>query len=82
MVAVLAVSTHNKFSHAQAGETVGWVLLGLACLGIWIALAHWPARVAQHKGYDYKRCLIFSLIFLPAAIVAAYLLPTREQPAH
>lgn len=78
MVTVLAASTPHH--HAHAGEVVGWVLVAIVCLGIWIALAHWPARVAQDKGYSFQRYLIYGLICFPVALVSAYLLRDRHQP--
>jgi hypothetical protein len=36
-----------------AVSTFGWVLIGVACLAIWIALAFWPARVARRKGHSF-----------------------------
>ena len=49
---------------------------------IWIAIAFWPARVAGRKGHSFIGYFIFSLFFFPAAIIAAYLVPTapKSQP--
>ncbi len=33
-----------------AVSAFGWVLLAIAFVVIWIALAFWPARVARRKG--------------------------------
>jgi hypothetical protein len=44
---------------------------------IWIAIAFWPARVAGRKGHSFIGFFIFSLIFFPAALIVAYLVPRR-----
>lgn len=46
---------------------------------IWIAIAFWPARVASRKGHSFIGYFIFSLIFFPAALLVAYLVPDRTQ---
>ena len=48
-----------------AVSTFGWVLLALAFLVIWIAVAFWPARVARRKGHSFIGYFIFSLFFFP-----------------
>ena len=65
-----------------AVSTVGWVLLGIAFLIIWIALAFWPARVARRKGHSFIGYFIFSLIFFPLALLTAYLVRDRRAPAY
>ncbi len=50
-----------------------WILIAV----VWIALAFWPARVAGRKGHSFIGYFIFSLIFWPAALIVAYLVPTR-----
>ena len=54
-------------------STFGWVLIGVAALAIWIAIAFWPARVAQRKGHSFLGYFIFSLFFFPLALLMAYL---------
>ncbi len=54
-------------------STFGWVVLGAAALAIWIALAFWPARVADRKGHSFLGYFIFSLFFFPLALLIAYL---------
>ena len=46
---------------------------------IWIAVAFWPARVAGRKGHSFVGYFIFSLIFFPAALIVAYLVPARAR---
>jgi hypothetical protein len=63
-------------------STAGWVLLGIAFLVIWIAIAFWPARVARRKGHSFVLYFIFSLIFFPLALLTAYLVHDRTQPQY
>ena len=44
---------------------------------IWFAIAFWPARVAGRRGHNFFGYFIFSLIFFPAAIIVAYMVPDR-----
>ena len=60
----------------------GWALGGIAFLIIWIAIAFWPARVARRKGHSFILYFIFSLIFFPLALLTAYLVRDRTQPAY
>jgi hypothetical protein len=54
-----------------------YFLLWILCALIWIAIAFWPARVAGRKGHSFIGYFIFSLIFFPAALIVAYLVPRR-----
>ena len=54
-----------------------WWIVGLV---IWIAIAFWPARVAGRKGHSFLGYFIFSLIFFPAALIAAYVVQDRTVP--
>jgi hypothetical protein len=45
----------------------------VAALAIWIAIAFWPARVAERKGHSFLAYFIFSLVFFPLALLTAYL---------
>jgi hypothetical protein len=65
-----------------AVSTFGWVFLAVAFLIVWIALAFWPARVARRKGHSFIGYFIFSLFFFPLALLTAYLVQDRTQPAH
>ena len=60
----------------------GWVLIGVAFLIIWIAIAFWPARVARRKGHSFIGYFIFSLFFFPLALITAYLVGDRRRPAY
>ena len=63
-------------------SALGWTLGGIAFLIIWIAIAFWPARVARRKGHSFILYFIFSLIFFPLALLTAYLVRDRTQPAY
>ena len=65
-----------------AVSAVGWTLIGIAALAIWIALAFWPARVAHRKGHSFIGYFIFSLFFFPLALITAYLVHDRRAPAY
>ena len=58
--------------------TVGWILIGIVALAIWIALAFWPARVAARKGHSFIGYFIFSLFFFPLALIMAYVVKDRR----
>jgi hypothetical protein len=53
------------------------VLLTVILVIIWVALAFWPARVADRKGHSFLGYFIFSLFFWPAALIVAYLVEDR-----
>jgi hypothetical protein len=54
---------------------IWWIVLAV----VWIAIAFWPARVAGRKGHSFVGYFIFSLIFFPAALIIAYLVPVRGR---
>jgi len=62
-------------------STAGWVIVAIALLAIWIALAFWPARVARRKGHSFLGYFIFSLVFFPLALIAAYTVEDRTVTA-
>ena len=62
-------------------STVGWSLLGVLFLCIWVALAFWPARVARRKGHSFLGYFILSLFFFPLALIMAYVVGDRAAPA-
>ena len=64
-----------------AMSTVGWTILAVAFLCIWVALAFWPARVAGRKGHSFLLYFIFSLFFFPLALITAYMVHDRAHPA-
>lgn len=61
---------------------VGWAVMAVVFLAIWIAVAFWPARVAGRKGHSFIGYFIFSLVFFPLALITAYLVHDRAVPAH
>jgi hypothetical protein len=58
-------------------STVGWVIVAIVFLCIWVALAFWPARVAARKGHSFAGYFILSLFFFPLALLAAYMVHDR-----
>jgi len=48
---------------------------------IWIALAFWPARVANRKGHSFVGFFIFSPICWPLALIVAFLVTDRRPVA-
>ena len=56
----------------------GWFIAVL----VWIALAFWPARVADRKGHSFFGYFVFSLFFFPAALITAYLVGDRVTTAY
>jgi len=51
----------------------GWIVV----VAIWVALAFWPARVADRKGHSFFGYFCFSLIFFPLALITAYMVHDR-----
>jgi hypothetical protein len=49
-------------------STILWIILAI----IWVAIAFWPARVANRKGHSFIGFFILSLIFWPLALILAY----------
>jgi len=62
-------------------STVGWVVVAVVFICVWVALAFWPARVAARKGHSFLGYFIFSLFFFPLALIMAYVVEDRAQPA-
>jgi hypothetical protein len=52
-----------------------WIIVAI----VWIALAFWPARVADRKGHSFIGFFILSLICWPLALVVAFLVRDRRQ---
>ncbi len=55
-------------------ELIAWWLAA----AIWIAIAFWPARVADRKGHSFFGYFILSLFFFPLALVMAYMVSDRS----
>jgi hypothetical protein len=62
-------------------SSLGWVVVGIVFLCIWVAIAFWPARVAARKGHSFLGYFIFSLFFFPLALIMAYVVSDRTRPA-
>ncbi len=54
-----------------------WIVFAI----IWIALAFWPARVADRKGHSFFGYFVLSLFFFPLALIIAYMLKDRTKAA-
>ena len=57
------------------------VLLTIAAVIIWVAIAFWPARVAGRKGHSFVGYFLLSLLFFPLSLLMAYLVEDRTQVA-
>jgi hypothetical protein len=55
---------------------IGWIIVAT----IWIALAFWPARVADRKGHSFFGYFVLSLFFFPLALLTAYMVKDRTVP--
>jgi hypothetical protein len=49
-----------------------WTIIWMFMIVVWVAIAFWPARVAESKGHSFWGYFIFSLFFFPAALIVAY----------
>ena len=56
-------------------SVIWWVVFAV----VWIAIALWAAGVAGLKGHNFLGYYIFSLLFFPAALIAAYLVRDRTS---
>ena len=56
-----------------------WFGIGLIGLIIWIAIAFWPARVADRKGHSFFGYFLLSLFFFPLALIMAYVATDRSS---
>ena len=54
-----------------------WLGIGIVGLIIWIALAFWPARVADRKGHSFGGYFLLSILFFPLALIMAYMVEDR-----
>jgi hypothetical protein len=59
----------------------GWWFGSIILFILWIAIAFWPARVAARKGHSFFGYFLFSLVFFPAALIVAYMVQDRAEPA-
>ena len=59
--------------------TSGWWFGSIIFVIIWVLIAFWPARVAGRKGHSFLLYFLFSLVFFPAALIVAYIVPDRSR---
>jgi hypothetical protein len=55
-----------------------WAMWGIVGIIVLLALAFWPARVANRKGHSWFLFFVFSLFFFFPALIAAYLVQDRS----
>jgi hypothetical protein len=48
---------------------------------IWVAIAFWPARVADRKGHSFFGYFLLSLVFFPLSLLMAYMVSDRTPEA-
>jgi hypothetical protein len=53
------------------------IILWIIGIAIWIAIAFWPARVADRKGHSFFGYFLLSLLFFPLALIMAYMVSDR-----
>ena len=53
------------------------IILWIIGIAIWIAIAFWPARVADRKGHSFFGYFVLSLFFFPLALIMAYMVHDR-----
>jgi hypothetical protein len=58
-------------------SVLGWIII----VAIWIALAFWPARVADRTGHSFFGYFVLSLFFFPLALITAYMVRDRAATA-
>jgi len=54
------------------------IILWILAIAVWIALAFWPARVADRKGHSFFGYFLLSIFFFPLALVMAYMVSDRS----
>ncbi len=55
------------------------MLLWIILVVIWVAIAFWPARVADRKGHSFFGYFLLSLVFFPLALIMAYMVQDRSM---
>jgi hypothetical protein len=55
------------------------MLLWILAVIIWVAIAFWPARVADRKGHSFFGYFLLSLVFFPLALIMAYMVQDRSM---
>ena len=58
-----------------------WWGLGIVGVIIWIAIAFWPARVADRNGHSFLGWLLLSRLFSPLSLIMAYVVQDRTRYA-
>ena len=58
------------------------IILWIIGIAIWIAIAFWPARVADRKGHSFFGYFLLSLLFFPLALIMAYMVSDRTAASY
>jgi hypothetical protein len=58
------------------------MLLWILFVVIWVAIAFWPARVADRKGHSFFGYFLLSLLFFPLALIMAYMVQDRTAAPY
>ena len=74
----LAETNWELVSMVLALSTFGWIVVVTAAVIIWVALAFWPARVADRKGHSFLGYFLLSLLFFPLSLIMAYAVEDRS----
>lgn len=69
---------YSIFATTLLGYTVS-TIWALFVLVVWIAIAFWPARVADRKGHSFFWFFVLSLFFFPLALILAYVVSDRTK---
>jgi len=59
----------------------GWWFGSIIFFIVWVAIAFLPARIAAGKGHSFFGYFLFSLVFFPAALIVALIVPNRRSSA-
>jgi hypothetical protein len=67
---------HRTTPASTTGDSGMWLawIIGFV---IWVAIAFWPARVADRKGHSFFGYFLLSLLFFPLALIMAYMVSDR-----
>lgn len=73
---------HALYTSGSVEESSMWLALGIIGLIIWVAIAFWPARVADRKGHSFFGYFFLSLFFFPLSLIMAYAVEDRSSVAY
>lgn len=73
---------HALTTSGSVEETIMWFALAVIGFIIWVAIAFWPARVAERKGHSFLGYFFLSLFFFPLSLIMAYAVEDRAGVAY